>query len=48
MGEEASMQIVFDKAREMSPCVLIFEDLDSLINDQNRSYFLNQLDGFEV
>jgi transitional endoplasmic reticulum ATPase len=48
MGEEGAMQVVFDKAREMSPCVVIFEDLDSLITDQNRSFFLNQLDGFEV
>ena len=26
---------------------LILEDLDSLINDKNRSFFLNQLDGLE-
>ncbi|KZT53204.1 P-loop containing nucleoside triphosphate hydrolase protein [Calocera cornea HHB12733] len=45
MGEEGSMQIVFDKARQMAPCVLIFEDLDALINDRNRSFFLNQMDG---
>ena len=47
MGEEAAMQAVFDKARQMAPCVLILEDLDSLINDGNRSFFLNQLDGLE-
>ena len=47
MGEEAAMQMVFDKARQVAPCVLILEDLDSLINDRNRSFFLNQLDGFE-
>ncbi|RPD66739.1 P-loop containing nucleoside triphosphate hydrolase protein [Lentinus tigrinus ALCF2SS1-7] len=46
-GEEAAMQMVFDKAREMAPCVLILEDLDSLINNANRSFFLNQLDGFD-
>ena len=46
-GEEASMQNVFDKARQMAPCVLILEDLDSLINDSNRSFFLNQLDGLQ-
>ncbi|EJU03011.1 P-loop containing nucleoside triphosphate hydrolase protein [Dacryopinax primogenitus] len=44
-GEEAAMQAVFDKARQMAPCVLIFEDLDALINDRNRSFFLNQMDG---
>ena len=41
------MQEVFSKARVLAPCVLILEDLDSLINDRNRSFFLNQLDGIE-
>jgi len=45
MGEEGAMQVVFDKARQMSPCVVIFEDLDALITERNRSFFLNQLDG---
>ena len=26
---------------------MVLEDLDSLINDENRSFFLNQLDGLE-
>lgn len=47
MGEEGSMAAVFDKARQLSPSVVILEDLDSLINDQNRSFFLNQLDGLQ-
>lgn len=38
---------IFSKARQNSPCIVIFEDLDSLINDRNRSFFLNQLDGLE-
>ncbi len=38
---------VFDRARGLSPCVLVLEDLDALVTDENRSYFLNQLDGFE-
>lgn len=41
------MMEVFWKARAEAPCVLILEDLDSLINDKNRSFFLNQLDGLE-
>ncbi len=41
-----NMRRVFERAREVSPCVLIFEDLDSLLNDRNRSFFLNELDGF--
>lgn len=39
------MDEVFTHARKLSPCLLILEDLDSLINDRNRSFFLNQLDG---
>jgi SpoVK/Ycf46/Vps4 family AAA+-type ATPase len=30
----------------MAPCLLVLEDLDSLITPENRSYFLNELDGF--
>ncbi|THH15203.1 hypothetical protein EW146_g5223, partial [Bondarzewia mesenterica] len=47
MGDEGSMAAVFNKARQTSPCVLILEDLDSLINDSNRSFFLNELDGLK-
>jgi len=46
-GDEGAMTEVFNHARRMSPCVLILEDLDSLITDRNRSFFLNQLDGLE-
>jgi len=46
-GDEATIREVFKKARLTSPCVLILEDLDSLINDGNRSFFLNELDGME-
>lgn len=46
-GEEFAMLQVFEKARAEAPCVIILEDLDSLINDDNRSFFLNQLDGLE-
>ncbi|KAG6869338.1 hypothetical protein C0993_000091 [Termitomyces sp. T159_Od127] len=44
-GEERSMDEIFTHARNLSPCLLILEDLDSLVNDRNRSFFLNQLDG---
>lgn len=37
----------FERARESAPCLFILEDLDSLVNDGNRSYFLNELDGFQ-
>jgi SpoVK/Ycf46/Vps4 family AAA+-type ATPase len=46
MSEEESMTAVFGQARKSAPCVLVFEDLDALITKRNRSYFLNELDGF--
>ncbi|KAF5390598.1 hypothetical protein D9757_002633 [Collybiopsis confluens] len=44
-GDEYSMKLVFGKARQLAPCVVILEDIDSLITDRNRSFFLNELDG---
>ena len=29
----------------MAPCLLVLEDIDSLIDDDVRSYFLNEVDG---
>jgi transitional endoplasmic reticulum ATPase len=43
----AAIRTIFTHARTMAPCLLIFEDLDSLITDQSRSYFLNEVDGLE-
>ncbi|MBX3189665.1 MAG: ATP-binding protein [Labilithrix sp.] len=44
--DDANIARVFDRAREVTPCCLVFEDLDALITADNRSLFLNQLDGF--
>jgi ATP-dependent Zn protease len=44
--DSTNIRIVFDKARKMAPCILVLEDLDSLLTDENRSFFLNELDGF--
>ncbi|GAB5405324.1 MAG: hypothetical protein Aurels2KO_35550 [Aureliella sp.] len=44
---EQTLARVFSRARRLRPCLVILEDLDSLIDDENRSYFLNQLDGFD-
>ena len=46
-GEEWSIRQIFSQARIMAPCMLIFEDLDSLVVDKVRSYFLNEVDGLE-
>lgn len=43
---EDNIQRVFERARELAPCVLVLEDLDSLITPENRSVFLNEMDGF--
>jgi AAA+ superfamily predicted ATPase len=46
-GEQYSIKLIFKQARESGPCLLIFEDLDSLLKDEVRSYFLNEVDGLE-
>jgi hypothetical protein len=33
---------VFERARDLAPCVLVLEDLDALIDDENRSLILNE------
>lgn len=38
---------VFRMARQMTPCLLILEDVDTLITEQLRSYFFNEVDGLE-
>jgi hypothetical protein len=44
--EDANILQVFERARSIKPCCLVFEDLDAMIHGGNRSFFLNQLDGF--
>ncbi|RDI76930.1 hypothetical protein Vi05172_g13065 [Venturia inaequalis] len=44
-GPESSLNSIFSKARATAPCYLVFEDLDSLVDDRVRSFFLNQVDG---
>ncbi|PQE25727.1 P-loop containing nucleoside triphosphate hydrolase protein [Rutstroemia sp. NJR-2017a BBW] len=46
-GPEYGIRSIFLKARQMAPCLLIFEDIDSLVNVSVRSYFLNEVDGLE-
>jgi len=46
-GPEYGIRQIFLKARQMAPCLLIFEDIDSLVNVSVRSYFLNEVDGLE-
>ncbi|KOS17389.1 putative ATPase [Escovopsis weberi] len=46
-GPEQSIKLVFNKAREFAPCYLVFEDLDTIVTDSVRSFFLNELDGLK-
>ncbi|KAL8726244.1 MAG: hypothetical protein Q9166_006832 [cf. Caloplaca sp. 2 TL-2023] len=46
-GPEHAIASIFRQARIQAPCLLVFEDLDSLVTDSVRSYFLNEVDGLE-
>lgn len=46
-GPEYSLGQIFALARRTAPCLLVFEDLDSIVSDQVRSYFLNEVDGIK-
>lgn len=38
---------IFQMARYMAPCLLIFEDIDTIVTPGSRSYFFNEVDGLE-
>jgi len=44
--DQENMAEVFKQARLTAPCVVVLEDLDAMIDDGNRAFFLNELDGF--
>ena len=46
-GPEYAINLIFSKARQMAPCFLVFEDLDSIVYDHVRSYFMNQVHGLK-
>ncbi|KAK9349900.1 P-loop containing nucleoside triphosphate hydrolase protein [Lipomyces doorenjongii] len=46
-GPEYGIRTIFKKARQSAPCILVLEDLDSLLEPMSRSFFLNELDGLE-
>jgi hypothetical protein len=45
-SDHRNIKEVFAYAREITPCVVVLEDLDSLVSADTRSFFLNELDGF--
>ena len=46
-SDEDDVRSIFEKARETSPCLLVLEDIDSLVSDDLKSFFLNEVDGLE-
>jgi len=45
---DASIVAVMRRAREISPCLLVLEDLDSLVKPEHLSVFLNEMDGIRA
>lgn len=45
--EQENISEVFSRARMTTPSIVVLEDLDSMIDNKNRSFFLNELDGFQ-
>ena len=42
-----NIRAVFSFARQMAPCMLILEDIDTIVTKNTRSYFFNEVDGLE-
>jgi len=40
-----SIASIFLFARQMSPCLLVLEDIDTIVTPQTRSFFFNEVDG---
>ena len=38
---------VFSRARALAPCMLILEDVETIVTPDTRSYFFNEMDGLE-
>lgn len=47
MGFEGVFNEIFIKVCQFVFCYFVFEDLDSIIDDEVRSYFLNEVDGIK-
>nr|WP_230967796.1 ATP-binding protein [Nostoc sp. WHI] len=46
--DSENIRKIFKQARQSAPCILVLEDIDSLLTEENRSFFLNELDGFAL
>ncbi|KAL8788641.1 MAG: hypothetical protein Q9213_001569 [Squamulea squamosa] len=45
--DQDDIRDIFEKARETAPCLIVFEDIDSLVTDKVNSFFLNEVNGME-
>jgi hypothetical protein len=45
-AHQDALSAIFNRARRLAPCILVFEDVDGFVTDYNRTAFLNELDGF--
>ena len=36
---------VFTKARSLAPCMVVLEDVETIVTAETRSYFFNEMDG---
>lgn len=41
------IRAVFRQARALAPCMLVLEDVETIVTAQTRSYFFNEMDGLE-
>ena len=46
--EEANIAAVFRRAQQIAPCLVVLEDIDSLVRPHCLSAFLNELDGLRA
>ncbi len=42
-----NIRSVFQFARRMTPCLLVLEDIETIVTPSTRSYFFNEVDGLE-
>ena len=47
-SDQSCLNRLFERARATTPCILVLEDIDALVTDKNRSFFLNEMDGFSA
>ncbi|KAK8086012.1 hypothetical protein PG994_000986 [Apiospora phragmitis] len=46
-GMMPGLGAIFEFARRMAPCLLVFEDVETIVTSRTRSSFLNEVDGLE-